>query len=103
MYRRIVLGIKGITIEFERGVKEFMTFAVKHALLDRIRCPCLKCTNKKYRKPTKVEIHLYIFGFVGNYNRWICHGEPYGSEPGQPSSMPRDTVGERVQVIDFGK
>jgi hypothetical protein len=94
MYRRIIPRIKGITIVFERGVKEFMTFAVEHALLDKIRCPCLKCTNRKYQDPIEVEIHLYRFRFVGNYNRWICHGESYESEPRQPSLIPRDTIGE---------
>jgi oligoribonuclease (3'-5' exoribonuclease) len=58
---------------------------------DKIRCPCSKCTNRKYRDLTEVEIHLYRFGFIGDYKRWICHGEPYGLS----SSMQRDTAGEK--------
>jgi hypothetical protein len=90
MYKRHVPGIKGITIEFEQGVQEFIAFAVEHAISDKIRCPCSKCTNWKFQEPTEVEIHLYRFGFVGDYNRWICYGEPYHTESGQPSSIPRD-------------
>jgi hypothetical protein len=69
MYRRHVPGIKGITAEFEHGVKEFIVFAVDHAISDKIRCPYSKCTNRKFRGPTDVKIHLYRFGFVGGgYN-----------------------------------
>jgi hypothetical protein len=110
MYRKIISEIKDITIEFEQGVKEFITFFIEHTLLDKIRCPCSKCTNRKYRDPTEVEIYLYKFGFAGDYNWWICHREPYGSEPGQTSSIPRDASGEtgsgnRIQemVLDVAR
>jgi hypothetical protein len=82
MYRRYVPGIKGITAEFEQGVKEFITFTIEYAISDKIRCSCSKCMNRKFREPTDVEIHLYRFGFVGDYNRWTCYDEPYHTESG---------------------
>jgi hypothetical protein len=101
MYRRHVPGIKGITTEFEQGVKEFIAFAVEHAISEKVRCPCSKCTNKKFREPDDVEIHLYSFGFVGGYSRWTCHGEPYHTESGQPSSVPGEQSWDRGSSNPF--
>jgi hypothetical protein len=90
MYRRHVAGIKGITAKYENGVHEFRAFTVEHAISDKIRCSCSKCMNRKLWDPTEVEIHLYRFGFVKDYKRWTCHGEPYYPKDTQTSTGRND-------------
>lgn len=77
MYRRYVTGVRGITIEFEEGVKAFISFAMSNAISNEIRCPCAKCKNMRFESPDTVETHLYKKGFVSGYYEWICHGEGF--------------------------
>jgi hypothetical protein len=48
MYKGYIHGMKVVTIEFEQGDKEFMTFAILNVVSSKIRCSCSKCQNKKF-------------------------------------------------------
>ncbi|CAH9100611.1 unnamed protein product [Cuscuta europaea] len=43
---------------------------------DKIRCPCSKCKNLKFKHPDEVGWDLYADGFLPNYYNWNSHGEP---------------------------
>lgn len=64
MYRRYVAGMKGITIEFERGVNAFVSFVVSNSISGNIRCPCAKCKNMQFEEPGMVKVHLYRQGLL---------------------------------------
>ena len=42
---------------------------------NKIRCPCSKCKNGRFKEIDDVRIHLYRKGFVDNYLLWNAHGE----------------------------
>ncbi|KAL0289358.1 UNVERIFIED_CONTAM: hypothetical protein Scaly_2706000 [Sesamum calycinum] len=53
MYNKNLRGRKGLTPEFENGVKTFIEWAKgqrEHMDGDKISCPCRKCKNIKFRK-----------------------------------------------------
>ena len=76
-------GMKGSVKEhFYNGVQEFIKFAKSNNGNDeKIRCPCSKCALLKYLKPDIVEVHLYKYGFVPNYELWDRHGELVAPNP----------------------
>ncbi|KAL6586845.1 hypothetical protein OROMI_001833 [Orobanche minor] len=79
MDNRRVIGARGYTEEYTRGVKYFVEFARSHPECLRdgmIRCPCSNCRNLKVQTDGCIKLHLMKFGFVDNYKRWIFHGEP---------------------------
>ena len=58
------------------GVKQFINMAHGHAdRLDRIKCPCRKCTNRFYHHVDAVETHLILNRIDLDYTEWIFHGE----------------------------
>ncbi|KAL6587746.1 hypothetical protein OROMI_000724 [Orobanche minor] len=82
MDNRKVIGMRGCTEEFTRGVKYFVEFARLHpeCIHDgMLRCPCYRCRNLKVESDGVIKLHLMKFGFVDNYKRWILHGEPRNS------------------------
>ena len=86
MYRRLNAGKKGYTDEFLFGVEQFITFACHQEMFIRegvIRCPCLKCKNRKYLNPDEVRIHLYSKGFQPGYWCWSSHGEEMSRQYGE--------------------
>ena len=71
-----------ISNEFRKGVEEFSEFAIlqDYFLSDnKIRCPCLRCDNKKFLLLDEVTVHLYLRGFPGAYTIWVAHGEPFST------------------------
>ncbi|KAL6570034.1 hypothetical protein OROMI_014548 [Orobanche minor] len=79
MDNRRVIGARGYTEEYTRGVKYFVEFARSHPECLRdgmIRCPCSNCRNLKVQTNGCIKLHLMKFWFVDNYKRWIFHGEP---------------------------
>jgi hypothetical protein len=58
--------------------EKFLDHAFKAAKRARdTLCPCSQCENKK-RKTRKVMVqHLFKFGFMPNYTRWVSHGEAW--------------------------
>ncbi|KAL6585869.1 hypothetical protein OROMI_002513 [Orobanche minor] len=82
MDNRKVIGMRGCTEEFTRGVKYFVEFARlrPECIHDGMfRCPCYRCRNLKVESDGVIKLHLMKFGFVDNYKRWILHGEPRNS------------------------
>ncbi len=60
-----------ITVDFQNGVDEFLNFAYEEKeanyFLGRIRCPCTKCHNSKFKDRYNVEKDLYRKGFSLKY------------------------------------
>lgn len=76
MYNR--LDGRRLRIEFVEGVDKFVDFALQHPTYndnDKIRCPCIRCSNRRYLDVDTVKVHLYKKGFTLKYFEWICHGE----------------------------
>ena len=88
MYRRYLPDI-GLNPAFLEGLENFIKFASsKPAYMDndKIRCPCKKCDNKRYKPTDEVRFHVSKFGFVKNYHIWRFQGET-SSQPTGNSSM----------------
>ncbi|KAF7150380.1 hypothetical protein RHSIM_Rhsim02G0158700 [Rhododendron simsii] len=64
------------------GVKEFIKFAIDHMPPSEtlIWCPCIRCNNFNKMTPDEVEEHMYAWGVVVAYNRWVYHGEEFDQE-----------------------
>ncbi|KAL0446280.1 UNVERIFIED_CONTAM: hypothetical protein Slati_1755900 [Sesamum latifolium] len=78
MYNKNLPERAGLTLEFEDGVEIFMEWAkgqCGHMGEDKIRCPCRKCKNTKFRKSDEVSYHLCMRGFTIEYYNWTSHGE----------------------------
>ncbi|CAH9094712.1 unnamed protein product [Cuscuta europaea] len=86
---------RGIRDEFLKGIEQFIKFALEQKNFmdgDKIRCPCTKCKNLKFKDSDDVAWDLYKKGFVDNYYNWTAHGEPF-----DPSFLPQ-TVGSSRNV-----
>ena len=79
MYERLD-NKKQITQSFVNGVFQFLEFAFTHASSSReggqIKCPCTKCCCSNKEDRDTMTLHLYKFGFMGDYTNWDRHGEP---------------------------
>ncbi|CAK8564730.1 unnamed protein product [Lathyrus sativus] len=79
MYDRTLPGRRGLTTNFEEGVKGFITWAFAQECCRReggVRCPCLKCECRRIiSDPEEVERHLKRKGFIKNYWVWTYNGE----------------------------
>ncbi|KAL5742962.1 hypothetical protein ACOSP7_029694 [Xanthoceras sorbifolium] len=40
-----------------------------------VRCPCRDCQNAFFKPLSVMQAHLYEFGIVVSYDKWIFHGE----------------------------
>ena len=63
------------TSEYINGVEEFIKFAFRNSVGDRIKCPCKKCGFKRWENETTVRDHLQYNPFPENYVTWSLHGE----------------------------
>ncbi|KAG5563004.1 hypothetical protein RHGRI_005672 [Rhododendron griersonianum] len=45
-----------------------------------IWCPCIRCNNFNKMTPDEAEEHMYGWGVVVAYNRWVYHGEEFDQE-----------------------
>ncbi|KAF7841448.1 WEB family protein [Senna tora] len=80
MYNRRHHSRKGLNDEFVAGVDQFIGYVLFEKNLGsngQIRCPCLRCDNRKFIDVEIVKDHLYRHGFVPDYYQWIWHGEPF--------------------------
>ncbi|KAL0454855.1 UNVERIFIED_CONTAM: hypothetical protein Slati_0824700 [Sesamum latifolium] len=78
MYNKNFPEMADLTPEFEHGVKNFIEWAKGqrgHMDGDKIRFPCRKCKNTKFRTPDEVSYHLCMRGFTVEYYNWTSHGE----------------------------
>ncbi|KAL6533529.1 hypothetical protein OROMI_027641 [Orobanche minor] len=94
MYNRKVVGMRGCTEEFTRGVKYTVEFARLHPECvhdGMLRCPCYRCRNLKVESDGVIKMHLMKIGFADNYksfsvnvykgyfvNGYVFHTEEYG-------------------------
>lgn len=93
MYKRTI-G-QSINPNFVKGVDEFIQYVRDHpesSNPDEVRCPCVKCKNKRLWNADTVKIHLYDKGFVPNYYVWMCQGEGYPGVPERGSNEYHDMV-----------
>ncbi|XP_021839292.2 uncharacterized protein [Spinacia oleracea] len=73
--------------EYEKGVEEFITFAIDHAEdASRILCPCINCNNMVRHNVEDVRIHLVVNGIIQTYKCWIKHGETLEDFPSYVSN-----------------
>ena len=80
MRRRKSSAQIGATPEFRAGCQVFLDYAFSHPECvngqNKIRCPCLKCKNVNYIERDMVAYHLYVKGFMNNYEDcWWAHGQ----------------------------
>ncbi|KAL0433050.1 UNVERIFIED_CONTAM: hypothetical protein Slati_2639300 [Sesamum latifolium] len=64
--------------EFEDGVRKFINWAKNqhaHMNYDKIKCPCRKSKNRKFKTADKVMYDICMKGFVDGYYNWTAHGE----------------------------
>ena len=72
MYNRIDPTTKWVTLEFERGVEEFIACGSIHSQEEgKIRCPCVNCKYQAYLTYDDVSLHLYKKGFMQDYYIWL--------------------------------
>ncbi|XP_021775699.1 uncharacterized protein LOC110739547 [Chenopodium quinoa] len=93
MYKRTI-G-QSINPDFVKGVNEFIQYIRDHpesSNPDEVRCPCVKCKNKRLWNANTVKIHLYDKGYVPNYYVWMCQGEGYPGVPERRSNEYHDMV-----------
>ncbi|KAL0446177.1 UNVERIFIED_CONTAM: hypothetical protein Slati_1745600 [Sesamum latifolium] len=91
MYNKNLPGRAGLTPEFEDGVKTFIEWAKGqrgHTDGDKIRCPCRKCKNTKFRTPVEVSYHFCMRGFMAEYYSWTSHGEESVPEYFEAATVP---------------
>ncbi|XP_028095397.1 uncharacterized protein LOC114295370 [Camellia sinensis] len=74
------------------GVKEFIMFAHDHmkSRTSKIWCPCNRCNNRIQKTIDEVEIHLFAYGVVTTYTRWVYHGEDFELNDSDPSENEND-------------
>ena len=65
--------------QYIKGVREFLQFATEHMEPGEstIPCPCIKCNNINEMTPDEVGEHMFAWGVVVGYSRWVHHGEKY--------------------------
>ena len=63
------------TSEYINGVEEFIKFAFRSSVGDRIKCPCKKCGFQRWETEATVRDHLQYNPFPENYVTWTLHGE----------------------------
>ena len=84
---------------FVVGLEEFMNYVISQPSSmngTNIKCPCIKCNNRKYWDANTVKLHLLKKGFVRDYYQWNRHGEPYiarKSEGQSSTSHPNNSRG----------
>ncbi|CAN1777819.1 hypothetical protein LINPERHAP1_LOCUS14199 [Linum perenne] len=74
------------TSEYIAGVEQFLDFALAHSADKKnIRCPCIKCNNKKWQNRAGAFTHLISTSFPVGYTEWYRHGEtPPDLQPTSP-------------------
>ncbi|XP_028055573.1 uncharacterized protein LOC114259747 [Camellia sinensis] len=74
------------------GVKEFIMFARDYMKsgMSKIWCPCNRCNNRIQKTIDEVEIHLFAYGVVTTYTRWVYHGEDFELDDSDPSKNEND-------------
>ncbi|XP_074352837.1 uncharacterized protein LOC141691989 [Apium graveolens] len=65
-----------LTTEYKKGVDKFVDVATKFGLVRvKTKCPYVNCKNLWWQTIDDATFHLYVDGFLPNYNIWNCHGE----------------------------
>ena len=65
-----------LSIEYEKGIEEFINFVVEHADYPNcVNCLCIKCGCLDEVTVEVLRDHLFINEFDTSYTRWIWHGE----------------------------
>jgi hypothetical protein len=65
-------------MDYCNGVQGFINFAtsiLRNFTDSGIRCPCIKCKNKKFLHQDVVKMHLLTKEFMEDYLCWYAHGE----------------------------
>ena len=84
-------------------VLRLIGFVRAHCDNSKVHCPCRLCANRRVLPQSIVEDHIFTFGMLSTYVRWVFHGEPYDppSEPGEAHLYHQDQVGEEdVDQLD---
>ncbi|KAK4411793.1 hypothetical protein Sango_0252300 [Sesamum angolense] len=104
MYEKNQKGNIVVWQEFENGVRDFINWAkYQHAHMndDKIRCPCRKCKNRKFKTTDVVMYGICMKGFVDGYYNWTAHAEGASSSfPTGASSYDYDVSGLSEQFFD---
>ncbi|CAM8944359.1 unnamed protein product [Rhodiola kirilowii] len=78
MYKDHTHGESYTNDVFIAGVNNFTEIAVSKGFLasdNTMRCPCTKCTNRRFINIRMMEEHLYKYGFTPKYFNWTLDGE----------------------------
>nr|XP_004492197.1 uncharacterized protein LOC101504131 [Cicer arietinum] len=71
------MNVNRLSEEYEKGVEEFLQFALKKLpeSKGRFYCPCVICLNENTLHFEEIRSHLICSGIDLNYIRWIWHGD----------------------------
>ncbi|CAM9000392.1 unnamed protein product [Rhodiola kirilowii] len=78
MYEEWAHGESYTNDVFIAGVNNFIQTAEANGFIDndnKIRCPCMRCKNRRFINKRMMEEHLYKYGFTPDYFNWTLHGE----------------------------
>ncbi|KAJ8438306.1 hypothetical protein Cgig2_018786 [Carnegiea gigantea] len=80
-----------LNLEYEKGVREYITFAFGWLRNESkvIKCPCVRCKNSndhQYSAET-IEDHLIAYGILSGYTFWCHHGEIAGKNQLESKSL----------------
>jgi hypothetical protein len=85
------------SLEFIRGVHDFLNVAKANTQNGFMCCSCALCKNEKdYSYPRKIYEHLFTSGFMPNYICWTKHGE-------RGVIMEEDEEEDMAELINYTK
>ncbi|XP_057250770.1 uncharacterized protein LOC130591463 [Beta vulgaris subsp. vulgaris] len=70
-----------LNVAYELGVENFLKYAFeKSGEIEKIKCPCVKCSNASFQSLNMVKDHLLTYGIIEGYTFWYHHGERVGED-----------------------
>jgi Transposase-associated domain len=97
-------GIWRDTIEYLRGVEEFMDYAIEDMGNQIIFYPCRDFQNlRRFQNIKEVRVHLIRRGFKERYTQWLWHGENFEASINVGRSeavLNSESDGENIETVD---
>jgi Transposase-associated domain len=97
-------GIWQDTIEYLRGVEEFMDYAIEDMGNQTILYPCRDFQNlRRFQNIKEVRVHLIRRGFKERYTQWLWHGENFEASINVGRSeavLNSESDGENIETVD---
>lgn len=101
--------------EYAKGVEEFLTFAQTDRTTGvpkidvpetnvKYSCPCCNCVNRTPQPPSVIRDHLFVYGILPSYTKWIWHGESTDNPSVYRSENVDEDMNDRMEdmIRDIG-